>query len=151
MSCRSSGSIVSRTKSSTALIRFSVSSMRRPLGRPDVHLERAGVDLGEELAAQERPEHGERHRQQAEADADRQDAVPQDDVEALDVVLDAGVDHLLPAREGPARSSRPAGACRAVAVDLEGLGLAAARVGVAPVQAVAVAVAAAPAAWPRAA
>ena len=43
-------------ESSTALIRFSVSSMRSAARGPDVHLERAGVDLGEELAAQDRPD-----------------------------------------------------------------------------------------------
>ena len=35
----------------------------------DVHLEGAGVDLGEELAAQDRPEHDERRRQEPEGDA----------------------------------------------------------------------------------
>ena len=67
---------------------------------PDVHLEGAGVDLGEELLAEHGPEEDDRQRQEAEADGHGLEPVPQDDVECPDIVVDARLDHPLPAAEG---------------------------------------------------
>ena len=73
----------------------------QPRGGPHIHLEGAGVDLGEELLAEHRPEERDRQRQQAEADRHGLEPIPQHDVECLDVVRDARVDRLLPAVEDP--------------------------------------------------
>ena len=90
-------------------------------GRPHVHLERARIDLGEELLAQHRPEDQDSDRQQAIGDGNRQDPVPQDEVEPLDVVFNAGIDHSLPAVEGSGDDVAPG--LMAIAIDLECLGL----------------------------
>ena len=119
--------MVFRTKSSTALIRSSVFSMRSAALGADVHLERSRVDLGKEIAAHDRPHDDERCRQQAEGHADRQERVPEHAVQSLDVILDAGLDHLLPAGESslnrPLLARGVARAAVAVPIDLEGLRL----------------------------
>ena len=61
-----------------AAILFSVSSMRGAAGGADVHLEGAGIDLGEELAPQLRAQADHDGDQQPDGDADRQQAVPHD-------------------------------------------------------------------------
>ena len=100
------------------LLRLLDSQARR---RPHVHLERARIDLGEELLAQHRPEKDDGERQQAIGDDKGCDPVPQDEVEPLDVVLDAGIDHPLPAVEGSRDDVAPG--LMAIAIDLECLGL----------------------------
>ena len=68
-------------KFSTSAIFSSVTSIARAGRRPDVDFERAGVDLGKELAPQDRREDDQHDQQQAEADDDRRAAVLQHPVE----------------------------------------------------------------------
>ena len=70
-------------------------------GGADVHLEGAGVDLGEELAAQLGAEQAEDGDQQRDGAEDGQQAVLHHRVEPADVPGDAPLDQRLPAGERP--------------------------------------------------
>ena len=69
-------------------------------GGADVHLEGAGVDFGEELAAEPGAEQADRGDQGHDGQADREHAMVQDGVEPADVPGDRPRDHGFPAGEG---------------------------------------------------
>ena len=81
ISSRSSSAIVFRTKSSTAAIRSSVFSMRVPLGARTYISNAPASTSGKNSRRRSGQSTASVDRQQAEADADRQQAVPQHDVE----------------------------------------------------------------------
>ena len=90
-------------------------------GRPHVDLERARIDLGEELLAQPRPENDGDHHQQAVGEDNGRELVLQDIVEPLGVIIDAGINHPLPAVEGARDDVAPG--LVAITIDLECLSL----------------------------
>ena len=95
----------SRTNCSTWAIHLLGLLDPRAAGGPGVDLEGAGVDLGEELAAQARAQADERRRQQADGRQNHDQAVVHRAVELADVPADAGLDQGLPAGESAAEQA----------------------------------------------
>ena len=80
-----SSPIVLRTNSSTLAIRFSVSSMRVPLAALAYISKAPGIDLGEELAAQLRPQPAQRRHEQPDRDQHHGESIVHRAVELADV------------------------------------------------------------------
>ncbi len=68
-------------------------------GRPDIDLERAGIDLGEELAAQPRAQPAQRRHQQPDRDQHHGESIVHHAIELADVPADPGFDQGFPPRE----------------------------------------------------
>ena len=108
MICRSSP-IVLRTNSSTLAISLLGLFDARAAGRPGVDLERARIDLGEKLAAQPRPQPGERRHEQPDGDQHDGEPIVHRAIELADVPANPGLDQGLPAGEQAAQQTAASG------------------------------------------